>query len=362
MGDNQKMETKMQITIQALTPIWTGGMNGTMHRIHETGIIGGLRWWYEAMLRALGVKVCDPLSRENGQGCQFDANDSRSPEEQLCAACLLFGCTGWRRRFQLRVNGAGKPAWSPPPRGLNVRPPDRNRGWFLLPGHVGEATLNFIGDSDALNDIGVLLLFLEQWGTIGAKPQLGYGVFRIRDDQERERLSRHAENFQNPRGETRKTTALPDLRDIAFFRFDFSPSGKNWWSRVSGLERLMGQGDTARALSRLTALNMIPVAPALKNAWRYGAWERIPAEREVFGTTSHDRIRSKIAVSWAYKTPDAWRVRGWAWLPSSLPKQARGAVMERIENKTVWRKILNAPMGDARLTAGLDALGQLKGA
>ncbi len=355
------MEIKMKIPIQALTPIWTGGMNGTMHRIHETGIIGGLRWWYEAMLRGTGGQVCDPLSGENGRGCRFDANDSRPPKEQLCAACFLFGCTGWRRRFQLRIDGAAKPAWSPP-QGLNVRPPDRNRGWFLPPGHVGEATLNFIGDTEALNHLGVLLLFLEQWGTIGAKPQLGYGVFRIMDDRERERLSRQSGIFQPPRGETGKTTGLPDLRDIAFFRFDFSPSGKNWWSRVSGLERLMGQSDTARALSRLATLNMIPVTPALKNAWRYQVRERIPAEREVFGTTTHDRIRSKIAVSWAYKTDGGWRARGWAWLPKSLPKQTRDSIMKRIKNKTVWREVLKTATGDVSLTAGLTAFDSLKGA
>lgn len=45
----------MEIKIKTLTPIWTGGFEpGKMDRIHETGIIGSLRWWYEAIVRGLG--------------------------------------------------------------------------------------------------------------------------------------------------------------------------------------------------------------------------------------------------------------------------------------------------------------------
>ncbi|HHF52316.1 MAG TPA: type III-B CRISPR module RAMP protein Cmr1, partial [Candidatus Aminicenantes bacterium] len=37
--------------IKTLTPIWTGGVGGRCDRLHETGIIGSLRWWYEAIVR-----------------------------------------------------------------------------------------------------------------------------------------------------------------------------------------------------------------------------------------------------------------------------------------------------------------------
>ena len=37
------MERPLELT--TLTPIWTGGVEtGKMDRIHETGIIGSLRW------------------------------------------------------------------------------------------------------------------------------------------------------------------------------------------------------------------------------------------------------------------------------------------------------------------------------
>lgn len=51
----------MQIKIQTLTPLWTGGVDGKMDRIHETGIIGSMRWWYEAIVRDWGGHVIQRL-------------------------------------------------------------------------------------------------------------------------------------------------------------------------------------------------------------------------------------------------------------------------------------------------------------
>jgi CRISPR-associated protein Cmr1 len=83
----------MEFRLKTLTPIWTGGVDGTCDRLHETGLIGSLRWWYEALVRGLGGYACDPTGEE------------RCPDKdgKRCAACELFGCTGWARKFRLRV-------------------------------------------------------------------------------------------------------------------------------------------------------------------------------------------------------------------------------------------------------------------
>lgn len=90
----------MEITLKTLTPLWTGGVDGTTDRLHETGLIGSLRWWYEALVRGLGGYACDPTSDDR---CEYDPKKKEPPEKQLCAACYLFGCTGWARKFRLRV-------------------------------------------------------------------------------------------------------------------------------------------------------------------------------------------------------------------------------------------------------------------
>ncbi len=83
----------MNITLRTLTPLWTGGIDQTHDRLHETGLIGSLRWWYEALVRGLGGYACDPTSED------------RCPDKagKHCAACELFGCTGWARKFRLQV-------------------------------------------------------------------------------------------------------------------------------------------------------------------------------------------------------------------------------------------------------------------
>ncbi|RLG29077.1 type III-B CRISPR module RAMP protein Cmr1, partial [Methanosarcinales archaeon] len=46
--------TPTTIGIRTLTPIWTGDADGKCTEIKETGIIGSMRWWYEAIVRGLG--------------------------------------------------------------------------------------------------------------------------------------------------------------------------------------------------------------------------------------------------------------------------------------------------------------------
>jgi CRISPR-associated protein Cmr1 len=105
---------EMKITLKTLTPLWTGGVDQTCDRLHETGLIGSLRWWYEALVRGLGGYACDPTEHS----CTFDeekyrkskADDERQRlrDAGVCDACQLFGCTGWARKFRLRVLNAPK--------------------------------------------------------------------------------------------------------------------------------------------------------------------------------------------------------------------------------------------------------------
>lgn len=48
------MTEPLIITLKTLTPLWTGGADGRSDRLHTTGIIGSLRWWYEGIVRGLG--------------------------------------------------------------------------------------------------------------------------------------------------------------------------------------------------------------------------------------------------------------------------------------------------------------------
>ena len=327
---------KLEIKIKTLTPLWTGGVDTTMDRIHGTGLLGSLRWWYEAIVRGLGGGACDPVGDNK---CRCDAKDSRPPEAQLCHACYAFGTTGWRRRFRLEVEDKTRPIWKPADRMLNIRPPGRTRGWYLPPGQMGTLTLKFAGDPNLLSLMAALLLFLEKWGNLGAKPQLGYGVFTIENRDETLEWAR-GNGDDKPGwewkilGDREVDENLPDLRRFGFFKFRFETTQPGWWTQVPGLNRVSLQIQPI-----VSQYQIVPVSPVLKNEWRFNQWNRKWGDdREIFGTLRPDRIRSKVTVSWAYRDNGMWKVRGWAWL-SSLKWADK--VWDILKNGHVWQTVLN---------------------
>jgi CRISPR-associated protein Cmr1 len=98
--------TQLNIVLKTLTPLWTGGVDGTTDCLHETGIIGSLRWWYEVIVRGLGGRACDPTSENR---CVYD---QKKGLESVCHVCQLFGCTGLGRAFRLEARDFDrKPLW-----------------------------------------------------------------------------------------------------------------------------------------------------------------------------------------------------------------------------------------------------------
>jgi CRISPR-associated protein Cmr1 len=314
------MEVTMELQIKTLTPLWTGGIEtGKVDRIHETGILGSLRWWYEAIVRGLGGMACDPSKGE----CRFDteqyAKSNATDERQrlraagLCDVCQVFGATGWRRRFRLVViDDQTKPLWTGN-QPLNIRPPDRKRGWFLPPGRMGTFTLRIDGDETNVARLLALLRFVERWGSLGAKPQLGYGVVEI---QNWDAIKNHLDRFSwrqqaqwfasnQPSG----SSDLPNLRHFGFFRYRFKPTNTAWWSRIGGFERIVAQ-------VRPFAQQTVPVTPVLKNVWRFQHWQRVWGDERMFWgkVIGNERRRGQVAVSWAYPRTGGWEIRGSAWL------------------------------------------------
>jgi CRISPR-associated protein Cmr1 len=325
------MVETMTIALRMLTPLWTGGVDGTTDRIHETGIIGSLRWWYEAIVRGLGGNACDPTATK----CEYNL---KKPNNGLCDVCQVFGATGWKRRFRVEVvDDKTTPAWEPPPNVLNIRPPDRNRGWYLPPGQMGQFMLQITGEERVLNLMAALILFLERRGNLGAKPQLGYGVFAV-DDEDRANVEERANKWQwkvmGPRPPDEDT---PDLRRFGFFCYRFQPEKPGWWTQVPGMERVAVQAQPV-----VSTHKTVPIAPALKNAWRFQRWQRVWGdERKFFGMSRPDRMRSKVAVSWAYKKEDAWEMSGHVWLQENIRQPE--AVWAMLGDVEVWRETIGVP-------------------
>lgn len=191
----------MEITLKTLTPLWTGGIDQTADRLHETGLIGSLRWWYEALVRGLGGYACDPTSEVPKARCEFDAKayeqakkDGKAQVEAInaglhsvCPVCYLFGATGWTRLFQLR-------AITVPTTPLHFRTTLKmNQGWLKrvfggenqnidsLRVPYGDLHLQFVTrryDAEYAKSQFVLVLHIAaEYCGIGARLQHGFGQF-----------------------------------------------------------------------------------------------------------------------------------------------------------------------------------------
>lgn len=198
------MREIITITLQTTTPIWTGGIGGVPDRLHETGIVGSLRWWYEAIVRGLGGHACDPTSDNkcNFDQEKYDKSDSKKSEPErlreagLCDACQVFGATGWKRRFRLEVDDSGL-------RGIEIgRPlttsgdrykhdkkgfiikkngePQRPTWYFKGSAKTGRFVLKIIpiGDIDPVLIQGILRI-IQNVGGLAAKNQMGCGGIQI---------------------------------------------------------------------------------------------------------------------------------------------------------------------------------------
>jgi len=215
---------RLTVKLQTLTPLWTGGVEtGKMDRIHETGIIGSLRWWYEAIVRGLGGNACDPTS------------DERCPDKKgrLCDVCYFFGATGLKRAFRIQFDLKQSASDSSNSSNQLTVKVDNNRGWFLKRGCMG--TLNgmfsplridtIMDRDDILQVLALVLKLQEKWAGLGAKCQQGYGVVRfsslIPALNINEAVSVIKKIKERPNRIKRKSTDLPNLREFFFAKIRF---------------------------------------------------------------------------------------------------------------------------------------------
>ncbi|PMP82830.1 MAG: type III-B CRISPR module RAMP protein Cmr1 [Caldisericum exile] len=227
-----KEKNEFTVKIKALTPIWTGDENGNCSTLRETGIIGSLRWWYEALIRGLGGYACDPTD-ENSR-CKLDQKKfnealkagipvQEALNQQICPVCQLFGCTGWARKFRLELefNTSIPEVWIGTRKKKNNKYLKRNIAGLMSDRSV---ILKFIqlDSSDistrkiTLDEWALLnktLKIIEDYGALGARTSQGNGVIKIIEN------NLPFKNGKIKKFGDRDNNALPNLRKFFFYKF-----------------------------------------------------------------------------------------------------------------------------------------------
>lgn len=324
------MPELITVKLKPLTPLWTGDANQDPakrgSRVREMGILGSLRWWYEAIIRGLGLYACDPSSG----ACVYDEKTGLS---SICHTCQLFGCTGYGRRFRLVVKGGGDAGQ---PTEVKLRDPGTNnhRGWRIPPKVAGPITLAFLPLSpnglDRFDKAAIChtLCLIERYGALGAKTSHGQGVIKIMDwdglpvdigsdDWIKIKKERLAKTGANPQ----RSPNLGEFLGVTIALESNVTSGADWWKMIplNGLDRFsLGSNPM-----------WVPSAPVVRARLR--SWLRSDANFPSFtGILRNERHRlmgttdksggpkgSEIFVTHFYKDGGQWQMRIFAFVPSN---------------------------------------------
>ena len=331
----------MRIFFNTLTPIWTGGVDKSSQAIHETGIIGSMRWWYEGVVRGLGGYVCDPTNQNNSsnKACKYNPE---KPEE-ICPACKLFGCTGWRRQFKLTVDGldpiplfffaspkvytmAGNWLWrmfggydtggTKTGKGQNIT---FTFGSKVLWGRNASMSITPLGMNGRSIEkkLNSLLKLISHWGALGAKGQNGFGKIEL--------ISELQTDFEIVREDIRSCTIQPVSERGGYF------SLRHFFSVIYELSSMNGYLERGRVIGDLAGFqqlrnHFVPCAFDIRyksearnpftgmgrdvglRPWIKKSHGKVIAN-ELFGNSlakkDEDRSAGKVGVSHFYKTAES---------------------------------------------------------
>ncbi len=357
------MPGKLDFTIKPLTPLFTGGTEGKCDRLHETGLMGSFRWWFEVLIRGLGGTACDPSTHECG-------------EDNFCHSCSIFGTTGLKRAFRLVLerlenkDGFGQ---------LKIRVKDKytvnagnesktlnHFGWYLQPGISDVLTGTFyfpLRPLPGLSDKGlkqVLLLTFNlatQWGGLGAGMSKGYGVCEFSSAAKLnpvvalESLKRFVDGnncsaFGGP---------YPFLSEFFFTKFRFNPGDPKHFLTA----RIFFPQDPGR-LSYYHSKGVIPISPLVRYYLRQLIRDMFPGNdvlrHRLMGEVKGQRLqKSLINVSHAYAVPEnegMYEFRIWGWIPQNLHREIkRKNVIEKLREWTaadgeLWKQCSFSPDKD----------------
>ncbi len=275
---------KLGISLNTLTPLWTGDAEGKSEKLKLAGIIGSLRWWFEALVRGTGYYACDITSEKSNKECRAEIKnfeDIITIYEKICPVCFIFGTTGWKSRFSLNIeNDNLQKSYN----GKVVVKLNDGRGWHYEAGLMGEATLAFQYDEFYLKEdlkfsdvfpsiLKILLYLIQEHGMLGAKTSMGYGVVKFKlngsdltiAESDWEKFKKYLELFA--KSFKKEVKYLPNLKDMFFVKFKVDSDFDNILQNIKRFYRFQ-DGISEGDIDKWKDLGWLTTSPVLRNCLR----------------------------------------------------------------------------------------------
>jgi CRISPR-associated protein Cmr1 len=244
---------------------------------------------------------------------------------------MLFGSTDIRRNFKLIIEHEELSDSYRDRHIINIKPDERNRGWYLDKGKIGNFDLNLIAltlNVD-LSPVNLALKIASKWGAIGAKTQIGYGVVEIADNKDPITIKNLKENFEkmindrlnliNIKLRRFYDKKLPNLKEFFFSKIQFKVSNvynESWWENIN----IVKTENEKQLREWYYNSNSFPIAPSIKNWLRFKNGQNLiknnnnTVKNFLYGKSKESA--SKINISSAYQVKEnLWEFRIWGWIP-----------------------------------------------
>jgi len=199
---------KQEIKFETITPLYTGSVDAReMKIIQPASIMGSLRFWFDVICHFSGKFKDNRFSKKEFNHKKYEKfvrSNPKATDEEICDELQLsptaryFGCTGWKSRIgiekitkfennkEVEFKGndfkdsldIGGQLWINIDR--NGKP--RDSCWFIpYTYYNGEFMITFTTENKQIaeNILYPLLNFIQEYGFLGGKNNIGFGRVKI---------------------------------------------------------------------------------------------------------------------------------------------------------------------------------------
>ena len=208
--------SEVKVKFKTITPLWTGDAWMENHEIRPSSIIGSLRFWFEVICYFAGITTDDDYENGKLKGNIENKNfrqeflklknqEPNKDKDELVDMVLakfgiplparIFGCTGWKGKIGIKkITDVSKSNDYDYYQGkLEIKELEYTKKyqngqtkkvtptWYFSKGFVGEFTIIFEIKNNKTKDtiFYPLLNFIENYGFLGGKWNIGYGRAKI---------------------------------------------------------------------------------------------------------------------------------------------------------------------------------------